>query len=61
MTLFDRLNRETFNYNNGVSRNISATDGIGNRNGIKASDLLARFNDYTYRANNGSYSERRYY
>lgn len=55
---FDRLNRETFNYNNGISRNISATDNIGR--GMRASDLLANFNNYTYKANNGVYPNRLY-
>lgn len=25
---FDKLNRDTFNHNNGISRNISPTDGL---------------------------------
>ena len=47
MTDFDRLNRETFEYNNGISRNISPTDGIG-----KDVDF-DRLNRDTCRYNNG--------
>ena len=47
MTNFDRLNRETFEYNNGLSRNISPTDGLG-----KSVDF-DRLNRETYRHNNG--------
>ena len=51
----DKLNKETSDWNNGVTRNISPTDGLRGR--IKASDLLANYNNYTYKANNGTYSK----
>ena len=47
MVDFDRLNRETFEYNNGISRNISPTDGLG-----KSVDF-DRLNRETFRYNNG--------
>lgn len=53
---FKRLNRETFNHNNGISRNISPTSGTR----MKASDLLANFNNYTYKQNNGAYPSKKY-
>jgi hypothetical protein len=52
---FDRLNRETRDWNNGVTRNISPTNECHR---IKASDLLRNYNSQTYRANNGEYSKR---
>lgn len=52
---FDKLNKETSDWNNGVTRNISPTDGLRGR--IKASDLLVNYNNYTYKANNGTYSK----
>ena len=55
---FDKLNRETHDWNNGITRNISATDNVGR--GMRASDLLANFNNYTYKANNGVYADRLY-
>ena len=59
---FDKLNKETWRYNNGISRNISPTPsgrpGSGSR--MKASDLLANFNNYTYKQNNGAYPSRSY-
>lgn len=57
-TLFDKLNKQTSDYNNGITRNISPTDGV--HRGMKASDLLANFNNYTYKTNNGAYPDRRY-
>ena len=57
MTDFERLNKETFNHNNGLSRNISPTSGCHR---MKASDLLANFNNYTYKTNNGAYPNRLY-
>lgn len=57
MDLFEKLNRETFDYNNGLSRNINPTDGC---NQMKASDLLANFNNYTYKCNNGCYPNKLY-
>ena len=56
-TLFDRLNRETRDWKNGITRNISPTD---NCHRMKASDLLAHYNNYTYKTNNGAYPERLY-
>ena len=56
--LFDRLNKETSDWNNGITRNISPTDGLRGR--CKASDLLANFNNYTYKGNNGAYPDRLY-
>ena len=59
---FDKLNKETWRHNNGISRNISPTPsgrpGSGSR--MKASDLLANFNNYTYKQNNGAYPGRLY-
>lgn len=57
MNLFDKLNRETFEHNNGLSRKIDPTSGS---NKIKASELLANFNNYTYKCNNGAYPDRLY-
>lgn len=56
--LFDRLNKQTRDWNNGISRNISPTDGLKGR--TKASDLLANYNNYTYKTNNGAYPDRLY-
>lgn len=56
--LFDRLNRETRDWNNGISRNIDPTSTRNCR--MTASELLANFNNYTYKQNNGSYSSRLY-
>ena len=58
MTEFERLNRETFNHNNGISRNISPTDGLRKtvdfdslnnqtraaKRGISTYELLHNFN-----------------
>jgi hypothetical protein len=58
MKTFDDLNRETFNYNNGITRNIDPTSNIKHptdfnrlnrdtychNNKIKASELAGRFN-----------------
>lgn len=59
---FDALNKQTRDWNNGISRNISPTPsgrpGSGSR--MKASDLLANFNNYTYKQNNGAYPSRLY-
>lgn len=57
MNLFDKLNKETFEHNNGLSRNIDPTSGSKK---IKASELLANFNNYTYKCNNGAYPDRLY-
>lgn len=57
MTYFEKLNRETFEYNNGISRSIDPTSGS---NKIKASELLANFNNYTYKCNNGAYPDKLY-
>lgn len=46
MTQFDKLNRETFEYNNGISRNISPTDNI------KHPVDFDRLNTDTYKYNN---------
>lgn len=54
---FDRLNRETRDWNSGISRNISPTD---NCHRMKASDLLANYNNYTYKTNNYTYPEKLY-
>lgn len=58
MTNFDRLNKETFNYNNGISRNISPTSPANCK--MRASDLLSNYNNYTYKQHNGAYSDRLY-
>jgi hypothetical protein len=56
-TFFDKLNRETFNHNNGISRNIDPTS---DQHKTRASDLLANFNNYTYKTNNGYYPNKLY-
>ena len=56
MTLFDKLNKDTFDYNNGITRTINPTNNIK----IKATDLLANYNNYTYKQNNGQYSDKLY-
>ena len=48
MVDFDRLNRETFNYNNGISRNLDPTRGATET----YSQKFARLNLETYRYNN---------
>ena len=58
MDLFDRLNQETRDWNNGISRNISPTSSSNCK--MKASDLLANYNNYTYKCNNGQYPNRLY-
>lgn len=55
--LFDKLNKETRDWNNGITRNISPTDGCHR---MKASDLLANYNNYTYKTNNGAYPDKLY-
>ena len=55
MVDFDKLNKETRDWNNGVTRNISPTD---NTHRMKASDLLSNYNNYTYKQNNGTYSKK---
>ena len=47
MTQFDRLNRATFEYNNGISRQIDPTANI------KHPVDFDRLNAETYRHNNG--------
>ena len=58
MNLFDRLNKETRDYNNGITRNIDPTSRNNCR--IPASELLKNFNNYTYKQNNGEYSKNYY-
>jgi hypothetical protein len=58
MNLFDRLNQETRDWNNGISRNIDPTSPSNCK--MKASDLLANYNNYTYKRNNGQYPDRLY-
>lgn len=55
---FERLNRETRDYNNGLTRSIDPTSK--NNCKMKASDLLANYNNYTYKANNGEYPKKMY-
>lgn len=59
---FDALNKQTRDWNNGISRNISPTPSgrPGAPTRMKASDLLANFNNYTYKQNNGAYPDRLY-
>ena len=54
---FDRLNRETRDWNNGISRSISPTEGCHR---MKASDILNNWNNHTYYGNNGTYSKNYY-
>ena len=56
MTQFDKLNKQTLDYKNGYTRSIDPTSNIR----IKASDLLANFNNYTYKQNNGQYPNKLY-
>lgn len=56
--LFDRLNKETSDWNNGITRNIDPTSSSNCK--MKASKLLANFNNYSYKQNNGSYPDRLY-
>ena len=58
MDKFERLNRETRDYNNGITRSITPTNKTNCS--MKASDLLANYNNYTYKANNGVYPEKLY-
>lgn len=55
MKNFEQLNRETFNYNNGISRNISPTTGAkyGTREYWQN-----YWNNQTYKQNNGEYSRK---
>lgn len=55
MADFDKLNRETRDYNNGITRNIDPTSRANCK--ISASQLLKNFNNYTYHRNNGQYSK----
>ena len=48
MVDFDRLNRETWVYNNGISRNLDPTQGATET----YSQKFARLNLETYRYNN---------
>lgn len=48
MVDFERLNRETFNYNNGISRNLDPTRGAKET----YSQKFARLNLETYYNNN---------
>lgn len=58
MDKFDRLNRETRNWNNGISRNISPTT---NNAKYGTSEYWRNYyNNQTYKKNNGEYS-RKYY
>lgn len=56
--LFDRLNKETSDYNNGITRNIDPTSKTNCK--MKASDLLANYNNYNYKQNNGAYPNKLY-
>lgn len=56
--LFDRLNQETRDYNNGVTRSIAPTSTTNCR--MKASELLAHYNNYTYKQNNNIYPNKLY-
>ena len=58
MTNFDKLNKETRDYNNGLTRSIDPTSKSNCK--MKASDLLANYNNYTFKANNGAYPDRKY-
>ena len=53
---FNRLNRETSNWNNGISRNISPTNNMR----TSASDAIARNNNSVFKQNNGAYPGRLY-
>ena len=58
MDKFERLNKETRDYNNGLTRSIDPTSKSNCR--MKASDLLANYNNYTYKCNNGAYPDKLY-
>ena len=55
MADFDRLNRETRNYKNGVTRNISPTSS--NAKYGTSEYWRNHWNNQTYKANNGCYSK----
>lgn len=58
MTDFDRLNHATFDYNNGITRNIDPTH---NTSINKISNYwLNYWNNKTYKTNNGEYSKHYY-
>jgi hypothetical protein len=58
---FDRLNRETRDYNNGITRNISPTGSTGSSAKYGTSEYWRNYwNNKTYKENNGEYS-RHYY
>ena len=56
--LFDKLNKETFNHNNGITRNIDPTSRTNYK--MRASELLANYNNYTYKQNNRAYPNKLY-
>lgn len=53
---FESLNKQTSNWNNGVSRNISPTSGAK----MSMSDMVARNNNSVFKQNNGAYPDRLY-
>lgn len=58
MDKFERLNRETRDWNNGITRNISPT---GNNTEYGTSEYWRNYwNNQTYKQNNGQYSKRYY-
>lgn len=58
MNEFDKLNKETWNYNNGLTKSIDPTSQKNCK--MTASQLLANYNNYTYKANNGEYPKKLY-
>ena len=53
---FESLNKQTSNWNNGVSRNISPTSGAK----MSMSDMVARNNNSVFKQNNGAYPSKLY-
>lgn len=55
MDKFEKLNRETFNHNNGISRNLDPSAGV-TRYGTHEY-WLNYWNNQTHKQNNGEYSK----
>lgn len=51
MINFDRLNQQTRDWNNGITRNISPTDNLNSTRGFN------RLNGDTFYSHNGQYSK----
>ena len=58
MSNFEKLNKETFNHNNGISRNISPTTGITRYGTVEY--WRNYWNNETYKSHNGEHSKKYY-